>query len=90
MFPLDFEKSDFLLVGYEKISNQFFYSGYQGYVGPQHNRVVNDCLDARIRQAGFEVESPIIISPSMAILKKNSPVEIKLMGKDFLVRSQNY
>ena len=70
MFPFDFEKTDFLLVGYEKIGDQFSYLGYQGYVGPQHNRIVNECLSARIMQVGYEVESPIILSPSLAILKR--------------------
>ncbi|ESS15126.1 hypothetical protein MOLA814_00701 [Betaproteobacteria bacterium MOLA814] len=70
IYPLDFEKSDFLLVGYEKIGSQFYYSGYQGYLGPQHNRIVNDCLNTRISKDGYDVESPIILSPSLAVLKR--------------------
>lgn len=73
IFPMDFEKTDFLLVGYEKINNNFNYSGYQGFLGPNHSLIVNECLDSRIRKAGYDVEFPILLSPSLAILKRNLP-----------------
>ena len=73
IFPMDFEKTDFLLVGYEKINNNFNYSGYQGFLGPNHSLIVNECLDSRIRKAGYDVEFPILLSPSLAILKRNIP-----------------
>ena len=70
IYPFDFEKVDFLFVGYEKVANQFYYYGYNGYLGSRHMRIVNDCLNSRIVRAGYDVDNPIILSLSLAILKK--------------------
>jgi hypothetical protein len=70
-FPYDFEKSDFLIITYEKDAGQIHYRGYIGYWGAQHSRVVNDCLESRIKSAGYNIDAPIILSPTLAILKRN-------------------
>lgn len=70
MYPFNIEQSNFLFVGYRKDAGQFYYSGFEGYLGPQQNRIVNDCLNIKIRKAGYDIDSPIILSPSLAILKR--------------------
>ena len=70
-YPYDFENADFLIVTYEKDAGQIHYRGYSGYWGAQHSRTVNDCLEPRIKKAGYNIDSPIILSPTLALLKRH-------------------
>ncbi|WNV05349.1 hypothetical protein RP726_02795 [Candidatus Methylospira mobilis] len=70
-YPYDFENADFLIITYEREAGRIHYRGYSGYWGAEHSRTVNDCLEPRIKKAGYNVDSPIILSPTLALLKRN-------------------
>ena len=70
IYPFDITNSEFLFVSYRKVLDQFYYSGFEGYLGSDNNKMINDCLNERIRKADFDTDSPVIVNATLAILRK--------------------
>lgn len=69
IYPLNLDKADFLVLHYKLDNSKYSYSGYFGYLGQEHNNMVNACLEARIENS-FDTKNPIILNQSLAILKR--------------------
>ena len=68
-YPFNIETSDFLIVNYEK-KDSFKYFGYISYLGEEITEKANKCLLDKIILGNFDINNPIILNSSMAILKK--------------------
>lgn len=72
MYPLNYQTADYIILGYQKNEDKYFYSGYSGYRGQDHTNQVDACMNIKLEKSNFDINNPILLSPTFALLKKIS------------------
>jgi hypothetical protein len=68
-YPFNIQSSDYLILSYEK-KGTYSYFGFISYLGEGVSNKANECLMNQIILNNFDIENPIILNSSMAILRR--------------------
>lgn len=69
-FPYNMDSSEFLIVNYSESSGNYLYSGVSSFRGIEASNAMNACLNIKIEEAKFDINNPIKLNNSIAILTK--------------------
>jgi hypothetical protein len=70
-YPLGLAQAQFAVLPYTQAPDgSYVYTGAVSYLGPQVAADLNSCLNARLRDAGYDVEKPVGTSGGVAVLRR--------------------
>lgn len=70
-FPIGLEDADYAVVVSQKEGEKYKYSGFFSYRGPVVEEEINEYLVGKMKEFGYDLESPVYVSPwGHAVIRK--------------------
>ena len=71
-YPIAIDSADYAVVEYATAADgSIYYSGANSFLGPEATLQLNQCLTQRLARDGYNVESPQLIGPTLAVLHRS-------------------
>ena len=70
-YPLGIDVADYVLIKYKKVSGNYNYLGAISYLGTESQEKLNQCMNKRLRNDGYDVENPMIFGDSAVLRRIN-------------------
>lgn len=83
-YPIAIESTDYALIGATpKEGGGFLYEGEINYNGPEQRRILNECLNRRLKAAGYNVDDPKkLIGGYYLLTRKGDTIPVQPLAPD--------